>query len=236
MDRLAFAVCLIVAGCRANAYDRAPIEARHPWGTVRGYRAADVESVGAMAEELVPRVEAWLQPVGAEPPRIVVEPEDRNRHVQAFTREELAPFSSRIVARFIALEVDHPAGRRYLLAHELVHWYAVGYWRQLPMAVEDGMGDMVACELNPEIGEVRRVFLGRLGDLSEQDVRETLAVSRDDYEKVQGRRKDMLYLVGLRIAKRWGVKRLSTWCQDAQSSGNASIPDEWIDIGRSGEP
>lgn len=222
----------LFAGCRADEFERAPIEARHAWGVVRGYTAEDVEEVGRAAEELGPRVEAWMRPDRTRPLRIVVVPHRPEDRAVATTVENVSPLTSNVTPRFIVLRVDPPGPRRYLLAHELVHWNSVGVWQRLPIAVEEGMADMIADRVEPELGLVREAFLGRLGEPREEDVREMLAVPRGEERKLELRRHDMLYLVGRNIAHRIGVDGLRAWCEDAEKRHRVSIPNEWIQAGR----
>jgi hypothetical protein len=227
--RPAIGLLMLLSGCVTNAFERAPIEACHPWGVVRGYTSADVEQVSSFAEELAPRIESWMQPAESSPLRIVVVPQSPDQPAPASTPEVISLWTSRVLDRYIIIAIDAAGPRRFLLAHELVHWYAVGVWKHLPMTVEEGLADVLASRIEPELGVLHALMIGHRGDPRPEDYREMLALERGEEGRLDFKRKDMLYLVGNRIAERCGVRGLRAWCEEVERTGDASVLASWIE-------
>jgi len=131
------------------------------------------------------------------------------------------------IRQFIAIRIDGSGPRRFLLAHELVHWYADWAWDHLPIAVEEGMADLVAAQLSPELGALRRVMLMHHKP-TVPDIRRMLEVERGTERGLDWRSREMLYLVGRQVAERIGIDRLRSWCLTAEATGSGHIPLEWL--------
>ena len=215
---------LAASGCVSTEFDVAPLEHAGEVAVVRGHRAADVAEVARLAAELDPLVRAIVRPRAPERPRIVVQVECRERCCDAATTTARAGFAGLRTSRYIVLRVRDPGARRFLLAHELVHWYADWAWDHLPIAVEEGLADLVASRLNPTFGAQRRAFLEGLGPLTATDTRALLQVERGAEHGLPDRARERLYLAGARVAERLGIERLREWCEAAEAGGPAPIP------------
>ena len=218
-------VLLAGAGCVANEFDEAPIELACAVGVVRGHTWADVEQVAKLAEQLDPLVQAMVRPRETVPLRIVVVPPHPSQ-----PSESTCVFESDAhgtwVRRFIAIRTEPELARSYLLAHELVHWHADWAWDHLPIAVEEGMAELVAGQLLREQGAVRDAFLGALGKRLEGDSLRMLEVERGTERLLDVHSRQMLYWVGKSVAKRIGIDRLRSWCEKAKADGLGQLPLE----------
>ncbi len=211
------------AGCVSNEFDEAPIELACAVGIVRGHTQADVEQVARLAEKLDPLVKALVRPRQAAPLRIVVVPPHPRQPAEATCVFESGSHDV-WVRSHIAIRTEPELARSYLLAHELVHWHADWAWDHLPIAVEEGMAELVAGQLHREQGAVRDALLGSLGKHVERDVQRMLEVERGTERSLDLRSHQMLYWVGKKVAKRIGVDRLRSWCEQAKADGLGQLP------------
>ena len=135
------------AACQAPA---PPVAIETPYGMVRAESEGKAEEVAEMLEVLSPRVKDLL-------------PGTFDREIDVWVQSVLR--SSRYGQRatgvkgFTLLAGEFDAKRIHLLedgelswylSHELVHALVDESWSTLPGLLEEGLGDVVAEELNPE--------------------------------------------------------------------------------------
>lgn len=214
---------LSCAGCVVSEFDQAPIEVTCAVGVIRGHNQADVEQLARLAERLDPQVAEIIRPRLAEPVRIVLVPprDDQPSEATCVTTGTTGAWRR----QFIAIRTASGAAS-YLLAHELVHWHADWAWDHLPIAIEEGLAELVASNLIVEQGAVRDAFLSRFGELPSQDVQRLLEVDRGTERGLDLRSRQMLYWVGKNAARRIGVERLRLWCEQAAADGSGPLPAE----------
>lgn len=218
---------LVASACVTSQFDDAPLDLQTTVAVVRAHREQDLQVIQALVEDLDPRVRAIIRPRRSEPPRIVVQPPGANCSADACTitmRHDLLGMRN---SRFIVLRADAPCALRFLLAHELVHWYADWAWDCLPIAIEEGLADTVACRLDPEFGARRMAFLAGFSPLSAADVDRLLRVERGHEHRLPCREREQLYLVGRQIVDALGVDQLRSRC-DADGGSRRQPPIEWF--------
>ena len=225
----AMAPLLAAGSCITTEFDAAPMELQTTVAVVRGHREQDVRELQALAQELDPLVRALVRPRRPEQPRIVVQSAGAVCCADACTTTVPVGLLGLRRSRFIVIRDDAPGARRFLLAHELAHWYADWAWDYLPLAIEEGLADAVAMRLAPEFGAGRMAFLAGLGPLSATDVRELLRVERGDEYRLAPRAHEQLYLAGRQVVEALGVDQLRSWCDAAHAGDRARIPLAWFD-------
>ncbi len=145
--RVAIAVLVLGASCAAPP---PPIAVETPYGLVRAESEDKAEEVAQMLERLAPRVREILP--GSADREIDV-------WVQSVLRSTRNGERAKGVKGFTLLTGEFNPKRIHLLedgelswylAHELVHALVDESWRSLPGILEEGLGDVVAEELNPE--------------------------------------------------------------------------------------
>jgi hypothetical protein len=144
---------LALAACAAPGPP--PVAVETPFGTVRGETEEVANRVAAEVEILAPQVRATLVDAREELAEVwVLETlrDARGRRtpssVSGFTRyRDRAP---------IGIHLREEADPRWALAHELVHALCGPTWDALPGVMHEGLADVVAEELVPEVAaEVR---------------------------------------------------------------------------------
>jgi hypothetical protein len=141
-----------------------PIVVETPFGDVRAMSEAKAAEVAELLEDLAPRVRELL-------------PGCQERSVDVWVQDQLQVYRYQerpeSVRGFTLLAGDFDARRIHLqsdsespwyLAHELVHALVDRSWRALPGILEEGLGDVIAGQLEPE--HARRIRTHRLLNVS----------------------------------------------------------------------
>ena len=143
-------LAVLAASCATPA---PPVEKVHPLGVVRAEDAAAAERFGAMVTDLQPRVAEILPDTPERQTEVWVQHKLQHRfgkvaphNVKGFTLISGDDRRGRIHMR---ANTDHP---EWFLAHELVHSMLGPTWRTLPGVLEEGLCDVVAAQLNPDVG------------------------------------------------------------------------------------
>jgi len=119
---------------------------------------------------------------------------------------------------------------RFLVAHELVHWYMQGVWEHLPHAVEEGLADYIALQLVPEAREQRLAeHAETLANMTPERREKALEVSERTWATTPREVRSDAYAVGFEIVERFGIEGLRELCERAQREGRERVPITWID-------
>lgn len=147
------------------------VTAVHPLGVVRADDQSSAERYGELVTALQPDIKALLPDVPARNTEVWVQKKLGTR------RGQKVPLN---VKGFTLISDDHSRGRIHLradvdypdwfLAHELVHATLGDSWKTLPAVLEEGLCDVVAAELRPQVAPRIRalraieasLYLGRL--------------------------------------------------------------------------
>lgn len=156
MLRQVVTACLVVvlSACRATP----PVAAvTAPFGSVRGETIDEARTVAAYAAELVPAIRAAV-------------PGLLDRSIEIWVQRQLEIFEGEPYSDHIAGMADFEEARIHVragddrvalhLAHELVHVLAGPTWSTMPGVLEEGLCDVVAAAVVPELGieqHVKRV-------------------------------------------------------------------------------
>ena len=151
---LRLAAALLVATIfGACAIAPPPVAVQTPFGNVHAESEHKAAEVAELLTELSPRVRALLPGTTDKPIDIWVQSvlrDDQNGErgvgVKGFTL-----LSGEFKAKRIHLLEDGELA--WYLAHELVHAYLDTSWHTLPGVLEEGLADVVAQELNPELAD-----------------------------------------------------------------------------------
>ncbi len=127
-----------------------PIVVETPFGSVRAETERKASEMAELYVRLAPEVRAIL-------------PGSQNRAVDVWVQDELRVYRHQnrpeSVRGFTLLANEFDARRIHLqsdgntpwyLAHELVHALIGNTWKTLPGILEEGLADVIACEVNPE--------------------------------------------------------------------------------------
>ncbi|MFO1010544.1 MAG: hypothetical protein U1F29_10825 [Planctomycetota bacterium] len=220
-------VLLALASCASTEFDRAPLTCDTGFGTVRGFAAEDVEEVGRLVRDLAPRVREILRPERAEPVRVVVLDTPADPNAKAFTHEFVR--EGHLVDRFIVVGSAGRHLRAFLVAHECVHWLADGPWDRLPLALEEGLADLIACQLDP-VGRAAKLYdLAHVPPrASFEEIEVALRVTRETWAGLTAAERERAYWVGYVVASRLGVEGLRELCVEAQAEGLRTVPIERV--------
>jgi hypothetical protein len=165
---LPLGVLALLAGCQLAPPKECAV---HPLGVVRAEQRDDAERFGDLVATLQPEIKALL-------------PDTPDRSTEVWVQKQLASRRGQRVPLnvkgFTLISEDHSRGRIHLredvdhpewfLAHELVHALLGETWKTLPAVLEEGLADVVAAELRPELAPRIRalraieasLYLGRL--------------------------------------------------------------------------
>lgn len=226
---------LALTSCASTEFDRAPMTCETGFGTVRGFAAEDVEEVGRLVRDLAPRVLEILRPEHAEPVRVVVLDTPADPSAKAFTHEFVR--EGHLVDRFIVVGSEGRHLRAFLVAHECVHWWADGPWDRLPLALEEGLADLIACQLDPAGREAKLYDLAHVPPAASfEEIEAALCVTRETWAGLTAAERDRAYWVGYVVASRLGVEGLRELAEQAEVTGSHYVsPDRVVDrlgIGR----
>lgn len=213
---------LALASCASTEFDRAPMTCETGSGTVRGSDAEDVAEVGRLVQELAPRVCEILRPERPELVRVVVLESAADPYAKAYTHEFVR--EGRIVDRFIVVGSESKHLRAFIVAHELVHWFSDGAWDRLPLALEEGLADLVACQLDRAGREAKLYDLARVPPAEGFDeIEAALCVSRESWAGLTPAERDRAYWVGAIVVQRIGVEGLRGLCEQAAAEGSPLV-------------
>lgn len=149
----------------------------------------------------------------------------------------------------IHLRRDVPTGRPALLAHELTHLLVDDSWERLPQPVEEGLCDVVAITLQPEIAALMRANRlaaagAALGDwhfeldtsapniegghqvaftLRGSPVDIEWALAQDELGDHEGQLRGLGFVVAERIVERHGFEGLHALCLSAAAGGRKRV-------------
>lgn len=165
------AVGLVLIGVSSCAATPPPYLALHDLGQVRAESRDSAEQFKDLVSELQPRVIEVLPDAESRSTEVWVQQTLRHRrgaaapdNVKGFT---LISGDARRGRIHLREDTDYP---EWFLAHELVHSLLGSSWNTIPGVLEEGMCDVVAAELNPEVAPRIRalraieasLFLGKL--------------------------------------------------------------------------
>jgi hypothetical protein len=174
-----------------------------------------------MLDELTPQVRSLLVDCRTESPRVEVVDEDLDGR-QAMS------YDDRIV-----LGTGARGKERSSLAHELVHWYAAGYWDALPHAIEEGLADLIAIRLVPTRAAEKRMQAhwmvrgGIEGLWPILEPQELLDLSCSDIGNLAyGPELSSVYALGFVVAEAIGIDGLRDLCLAARRNGLERLPAE----------
>lgn len=224
-----------LAACASAPFDRAPLNCDTGYGTVRGWTAADVVEIGRLVRDLTPRVCEMLRPEQPEPPRVVVLDEAADPYAEAYTHELVR--DGRVIERVIVVGSRGKHLRGLIVAHELTHWFADGVWDRLPLALEEGLADHIACQLDPVGREAKEYDLAHIPPATSFDeIEAALGASRATWQGLQPSERDRVYWVGAIAARRLGVaglRKLAEECAGERGDGNSpACVSERLGLGR----
>ncbi len=218
---------LALASCASTEFDRAPMTCETGFGTVRGFTPEDVEEVGRLVRELAPRVQEILRPEHAEPARVVVLDVPADPNAKAFTHEFVR--DGHLVDRFIVVGSEGRHLRAFLVAHECVHWWADGPWDRLPLALEEGLADLIACQLDPVGREAKLYDLAHVPPATSfEEIEAALRVTRETWAGLSTAERERAYWVGYVVASRLGVEGLRELAEQAAGDGVRMVPPERV--------
>jgi hypothetical protein len=152
----------------------------------------------------------------------------------------------------IHLRRDVPSGRVALLAHELTHLLLDDTWDRLPQTVEEGLCDVVAITLQPDIAALMRANRlaaagAALGDwhfeldtsepnldggytvaftLRGRPVEIEWALAQDELGDHEGQLRGLGFVVAERIVERQGFAGLHALCLAAAQAGRERVTTE----------
>lgn len=201
-----------------------------PWshpsgaGDARAWSEADAARLGRALEVLGPRVRELLGSHRA-PPRVRIDRNPLPGVLTGYTSEDE-----------IVLGMQLREQPEATLAHELAHWYLDGEWDLLPPALEEGLADLVAVEVLPEIRVCTQRQHALVLDTSRQlpSWEEVLRLDTEDCKDVEhARRTVAARAMGYLLAKRIGVAGLRELCAMAHAQGLAMLPSDLV-LQRSG--
>lgn len=220
-------LALAVASCAATPPRH---EHRAPEGTVRSFDPEGARQVSSLAQELAPGVrgrlgvasdapfEIWhvRRPLGRIDAGLVVERDRRG-----------APTAMRV-------EIGEEAYRalpRYVVAHELVHWYMRGtIWDRLPLVVEEGIAEFVAMDLDPESAASRKgQLVARLANLDPDGRAQAMGARRGAWSRRPRGEGSAIYAVGHDLVQRLGLEALRAMGERARSESLDEVPLDWIE-------
>jgi hypothetical protein len=226
--RAVFTLALLtLASCASSAFDRAPMRCETGSGTVRGYAVDDVAEVGRLVRDLSPQVREILRPRQPEPVRVVVMRASVDPFAKAYTQEFVR--DGRTVERVIVVGSERPHLRGFMVAHELVHWYADGSWDRLPLALEEGLADLIACQLDPVGREAKLYDLAHVPPAASfEEIKAALRVTRETWAGLTTVERERAYWVGYVIASRIGVEGLRELAEQAVAGGAAFVSVERV--------
>lgn len=222
--RVVIALALLpLASCVTSAFDSAPKTCETDSGTVRGYTTEDVAEVGRLVREFCPRVRELLSPKEPEPVRVVVVRSVSEPFPRPYTRESAR--DGRALGRLIIVGSESRHLRGFIVGHELVHWYADGVWDRLPLALEEGLADLIACELDPVGREAKEYDLAMVRRAATFDeIESALTVSRESWISLSSAERSRVYWVGSIVARRLGIEGLRALSSTATADGLDEIP------------
>ena len=176
-----------------------------PEGRVVAYRGMDAEETARALAAVAPRVRDILG-TEREPPLVRVGVTVPGLAYGAATPSEI----------WIEETVDDLVR---VVAHELVHWYALGPWERLPPGIEDGLAHHVG-----------RAFAGLVDVRIESPTWEDLDLAlQPDPRRWRREITGEAALAALWVVcKTGGVEPLRAMCLRAQAEGHATIPPLWF--------
>ncbi len=155
---LTLSCALLVSGCALAP----PVERTAEHGVVRAADAAHAERLGALLDDLAPRIDALLPGIRGRPTEVWLADfeQDADLAGRPAVLGVAAPDMGRVRIR-ADLSEDRLA---YVLVHELVHAQIDDSWAPLPAVMKEGLCDAVAFRLVPE--EVDYIRARRMFDAS----------------------------------------------------------------------
>jgi len=176
-----------------------------PEGRIVAYRGMDPEEAARALAAVAPRVREILG-TEREPPLVRVGVTVPGLPDGAATPSEI----------WIEETVDDLVR---VVAHELVHWYALGPWERLPPGIEDGLAH-----------HIDRAFAGLVDVRIEPPAWEDLELAlQPDPARWRREITGEAALAALWVVcKTGGVEPLREMCQRAQAEGHETIPPLWF--------
>ena len=149
---LAVSLIAALAGCRTPPAPP-PFSASSAAGVVYAEDRATALRFAAFAERAAPEVRAALAAGCAAGQGA------RERAVDVRVVRRLADGTAHGLTFEDWIEIQSgtaPEGELFILAHELAHYFADDTWKLLPHALEEGLADWIAMQVDPEQGLARR--------------------------------------------------------------------------------
>ncbi|HUR28794.1 MAG TPA: hypothetical protein VM509_11450 [Planctomycetota bacterium] len=118
---------------------------------------------------------------------------------------------------------------RFLIGHELVHWYARGVWDRLPHAVEEGLADELGLRFSEDLRLLRGTELAvALASVTPERRARVLAVNERSWKSASAELRFDAYAVGFEMVQRIGVDGLRALCERAEDEGLERVPVAWL--------
>jgi len=210
----------LLSGCQTYAFevDRPPIERSAREGLVCAWSEADAERVAGELDRLVPLVRA-LKGVECDPPLVILTREELMGGLDGLATDDL-----------ILLGPGWQGVERFVLAHELSHYFRDDVWGALPYAVEEGLADLVAEGIEPD--QASFVLFPRLTNIPLKidrpllegllSLKRSLEAPLDETTDSQSR------AIGFVVAIELGIEELRRLCVRARAEGLDQVPPDWI--------
>ena len=236
MRSIALVTAALLAACQSNEFKRAPLSMTAPFGEVRGYSWGKIGETAELAVDLAPQVQAVIRPVQADPLRIVIVQGRPKGSSDAFTMKTYDDRTNALLSKYIVLGSTSRRVNRFMLAHELVHWYADGVWCRLPLALEEGLGYCIAIQFEPDSPAFNPQAVARLvARLRDWKIEAAFDWPRQEDDSISEDQNVVNRLAGLAIVERIGVEGLRTMCANAEREGRATLSTDQV-LERAGLP
>jgi hypothetical protein len=145
----------------AAEYTPPPISITNSQGTVRAFSLEDCQRIGRLLEELNPGVQEVLGTSSSAPLQVFLLDRKLPNHAAGCIDEGR-----------ILMGLDMRKTERFVLAHELVHWNAIGIWKHLTPVEMEGLADVIALDLAPKAQDSMMVKLDHIYALQSGAVRD----------------------------------------------------------------
>jgi hypothetical protein len=128
---------------------------------------------------------------------------------------------------------EQPWKERWVIAHELVHWYSGEEWEALPSAIEEGLALMLSADFAPRPAFFKALEYERalqaeaeLG-LADQELSRLLTLTVEKWAAAGKKQREMILRngLGLLVVRRVGVQELRRLCLEVETS---SSPESFV--------
>jgi len=256
MRSLLAAVLLVLASsCSATRHAGLRATAQEDGFTVHALDQATAERVLAGCVAVAPAVLAGPTSGPATPVEVYCVPVER---CYGEGRNLTSGVPGQRQSQCIEIDIGREfAWERFVIAHELAHYWLAPEWNVLPQILEEGLADMAGERADPQAGVCRRLFHGlrlvtwagigwpyvlehdgrheagmlHLGkpEPGLPDFGTMLELDGTNYHDVGGEQNEnLLYAVGYALVEQLGVPKLAQLCARARVEGLTQIPADWV--------